>query len=456
MIVEAADAIMLSQAVSLSSQPSLPSLPSLGARDANVSPALHQCVATIIRGHSSSSSYVSALAVDGDSLYIASSDGSIMVWSLSLELEEAMSRRRQEHHHQEADDAESCEAAATSKSPVKCLVATGNDGTVLSSHQDGKIRAWRRASGAQKNSEEEDGGGAHQHQRRRRLVLRAVLPTACDRLRTCLVPWSYVEVRRHRRRTWVHHVDAVAALAVSPDGALLYSASWDRSLKVWGLPGFRCLQSVPAAHDDAINAIVASPDGHVYTGSADRRIRAWRRRPEPDQRLVLVATMERHRSAVNALAIGGRDGRVLYSGACDRSVVVWERGGADDGRVMEATGTLRGHAKAILCLAAAGDVVCSGSADRTVRVWRRGQQGAENVSSSSSSAAGGYTCLAVLEGHGAAVKSLALVRSGGSSVEGESSSGGGGEGNGSVLVCSGALDGEVKIWSVLVPCLFET
>ncbi|KAK3155236.1 hypothetical protein QOZ80_2BG0200650 [Eleusine coracana subsp. coracana] len=445
-MIEPADAIMLSQAASLWSQPSLPSLPSLGARDANVSPALHQCVATIIRGHSSSSSYVSALAVDGDSLYIASSDGSIMVWSLSLE--ETMSRRRQEHHHQEADDSESCEVVATSISPVKCLLATGN-GTVLSSHQDGKIRAWR-------NKEEEEDGGSHHQRRRRRLVLRAVLPTACDRLRTCLVPWSYVEVRRHRHRTWVHHVDAVAALAVSPDGALLYSASWDRSLKVWGLPGFRCLQSVPAAHDDAINALVAAPDGHVYTGSADRRIRAWRRRPDPDQRLVLVVTMERHRSAVNALAIGGRDGRVLYSGACDRSVVVWERGGADDGGVMEATGTLRGHAKAILCLAAAGDVVCSGSADRTVRVWRRGQQGAENVSSSSSSAAGGYTCLAVLEGHGAAVKSLALVRSGGSSVEGESSSGGGGEeGGGSVLVCSGALDGEVKIWSVLVPCLFQ-
>ncbi|RCV32316.1 hypothetical protein SETIT_6G249200v2 [Setaria italica] len=130
-------------------------------------------------------------------------------------------------------------------------------------------------------------------------------------------------------------------------------------------------------------------------------IKAWRRHPERRSKHVLVQTMERHRRR-----------------ASDRSVVVWERAG--DGR-MEATDTLRGHKKAILCLAAAGDVVCSGSADRTVRVWRRRT---ENT---------GYTCLAVLEGHGAPVTAVRSV----------------------ALVCSGALDGEVKIWSVLVPCLLE-
>lgn len=403
---------MLSQALSLSSQPSLPSLPSLGPRDQNVIPSLHQCVATL-RGHSS---YVSALAVDGDSLYSASSDGRIRAWPL----DDGSGRQEQ----QRDDDGCSATVVAACSSSVKSLLATGN-GLLLSSHQDGKIRVWRVGS-------RKDGS--------RRLVPRAVLPTCVDRLRTFLLPWSYVQVRRHRWRTWVHHVDAVTALAVSPDGALLYSASWDRSIKVWRLPGFRCVESIAAAHDDAINALAVSPDGDVFTGSADKKIKAWRRHPERRNKHVLVQTMERHRSAVNALALGA-GGRVLYSGACDRSVVVWERAGGGAGH-MEATGTLRGHAKAILCLAAAGDVVCSGSADRTVRVWRRET---ENMA---------YTQLAVLEGHGAPVKSLALLYGCGRGSCGgwdEGSSAGGG----CALVCSGALDGEVKIWSALVPCLLE-
>uniref|UniRef100_A0A0E0K0V3 Anaphase-promoting complex subunit 4 WD40 domain-containing protein n=1 Tax=Oryza punctata TaxID=4537 RepID=A0A0E0K0V3_ORYPU len=398
--------------MSLASQPSLHSLPSLDVHNLNTSPSLHQCITTI-KGHfsSSSSAYVSALAVDGDSLYIASSDGSIRLWELD--------RARGNQEEQQDDDScsgSSSTTVADTNSSVKSLLATCNGGLLLSSHQDGKIRAWRAGS------RRRDGAT-------RQLVLRAVLPTAVDRLRTCLLPWSYVEIRRHRRCTWVHHVDAVTALAVSPDGALLYSASWDRSIKVWRLPDFRCVESIAAAHDDAINALAVSPDGRVYTGSADKKIKAWTRGPG-QKKHALVGTLERHRSAVNALALGA-NGKVLYSGACDRSIVVWES--AADGR-MEATGTLRGHARAILCLAAAGELVCSGSADRTVRVWRRG--GAESS---------GYTCLAVMESHGAGVKSLALVRGrddGSCSSEGSSA-----------LVCSGALDGDVKIWSVFILCL---
>lgn len=373
----------------------------------------YQCIATL----SGNSSYVSGLAVDGDSLYVASSDGHIRLWPLDM----AMAMVREESTSSSSQGEVSISTVAVTGSPVKCLAATG-DGLV-SSHQDGTIRVWRHAGG------------------RRRLALRAVLPTAADCLRALLLPGGgYVEVRRHKRRAWVHHVDAVTALALSPDGESMYSVSWDRSLKAWRLPGLRCAESVAAAHDDAINAVVAAPDGHVYTASADGTVKAWRRRTG-QKKLSLVCVMERHGAAVNALALGG-GGRVLYSGACDRSVVAWENsagagaGGADVRMV--ATATLRGHARAVLCLAADGDVVCSGSADRTVRVWRRGATAA-------------YTCLAVLDGHGGAVKSLALARGGAGCdrccachVEESSSC------SCAALVCSGSLDCDVKLWRVTV------
>lgn len=185
------------------------------------------------------------------------------------------------------------------------------------------------------------------------------------------------------------------------------------------------MESVAGAHHDAINAIAVSPDGYIYTGSADTTIKVWQRRAE-DGKHSLVTALKRHKSAVNALALSA-DGSVLYSGACDRSVVVWEGGGG----LMAATGALRGHARAILSLAAMADLVCSGSADRTVRVWRRGGDRR-------------YSCLAALEGHGGPIKSLAMAGVD-SHIEGSRGS------NGSYLVVSGGMDSDIKVWKLLVP-----
>ncbi|RCV32321.1 hypothetical protein SETIT_6G249500v2 [Setaria italica] len=269
------------------------------------------------------------------------------------------SERRAEQRQD--DNGGSATVVAACDSSVKCLLAVG-DGLVLSSHQDGKIRAWRAGS-------LKDGS--------RHLAPRAVLPTFVDRLRTFLLPWSYVQVRRYRWRTWVHHVDAATALAVSSDGALLYSASWDRSLKACaatGVPVHRVRRGRARRRHQCAGGVPQRARVHGLGRQEDQGVEAP---PGAEEQARARADDGAAQAAVNALALGV-DGKVLYSSASDRSVVVWERAG--DGR-MEATDTLRGHKKAILCLAAAGDVVCSGSADRTVRVWRRRT---ENT---------GYTCL---------------------------------------------------------------
>ncbi|XP_062234113.1 protein JINGUBANG-like [Phragmites australis] len=389
------------QTTSFLSQSSHPSVQySQNPNYPSLSPCLYRCIATL----KGSSSYVSGFAVDGDTLYIASSDGHVRLWPLDM----AMDVQRAE---------QSSSTVAITNTCIKCVVATRNG--LVSSHQDGKIRVWQTGRRS---------GSCH-------LALRAVLPTAADCLRTFLFPKNYVEVRRHRKRTWVHHVDAVTALALSPDGVHMYSVSWDRSLKVWRLPGFRCVESVSPAHDDAINAVAVSADGHVYTGSADKTIKAWRRHPG-QRKLALVGTMGHHKAAVNALAFGV-GGQVLYSGSCDMTVIVWESAGGG----MTATSTLRGHTRAVLCLAAAGDVVCSGSSDRTVRVWRRG------------AAAVGYTCLAVLDGHTGAVKSLAVVGKMAGDHDSSCDECCSSRGCSAILVCSGSLDCDVKIWKVIVSCL---
>ncbi|GLT63369.1 hypothetical protein SLA2020_359390 [Shorea laevis] len=384
----------LSTSSSLSSQPSLPSVPSLSTssqqhEQPTTTTAHHLCIATL-KGHSS---YVSSLALAGKFLYSGSSNSEVRSWSRDLSgLDNVV---------------------AISNGAVKSLVVL-EDKRLFSAHQDNKIRVWKIDD--------------------EKLKFIAALPTLNDRFARSFSAKNYVEVRRHKKSTWVHHVDNVSALAISIDGSLLYSASWDRTFKIWRTSDLKCLESVENAHDDAINAIVLSKDGFVYTGSADRKIKVWKVRAGEKKHSV-VATLEKHKSAVNALALS-TDGSVLYSGACDRSILVWEKldGESRDGVHMVLVGALRGHTKAILCLAVVGDLVCSGSADKTVRIWRR--SGVEKS----------YSCLAVLEGHTRPVKCLAAVVDANSDPSGSGSCS-------CYLVYSGSLDCDIKVWRVWVPFL---
>lgn len=237
---------------------------------------------------------------------------------------------------------------------------------------------------------------------------------------------NHVQIRRHKKCTWVHHVDTVSSLALSHDGTLLYSVSWDRTIKVWRTKDFACLESVRDAHDDAINAVAVSYDGHVYTGSADKRIKVWKKREgEKKQKHSLVDTLEKHKSGINALALSS-DGSVLYSGACDRSILVSEKG--ENGKLV-VVGALRGHTKSILCLVVVSDLVCSGSEDKTIRIWRGIQKE--------------YSCFAVLEGHKSPIKSITATVHPSDDPSSESS----------FLVYSASLDSDVKVWQVFLPLL---
>lgn len=298
---------------------------------------------------------------------------------------------------------------ASNNGAVKSLVVSGDK--LFSAHQDHKIRVWKIQPDYPNQS----------------FKPVATLPTLGDRFCKLFSAKNYVQVRRHKKCTWVHHVDAVSSLALSSDGTLLYSASWDRTFKIWRTSDFKCLESV-RAHEDAINALVLSSDGVVHTGSADKKIKIWKKN-EGEKNHSLVETLEKHKSAVNALALS-TDGSVLYSGACDRSILVWEK----DGGKMVLAGALRGHTKAILCLAAMEDLVCSGSADKGVRIWRRGLDKS-------------YTCLAVLEGHKRPVKCLAMAVDSNKSCNNNN---GGSDTSNTYLVYSGSLDCNIKVWKVQV------
>ncbi|VFQ67885.1 unnamed protein product [Cuscuta campestris] len=287
---------------------------------------------------------------------------------------------------------------------VKAIVVWGEK--IFTGHQDGKIRIW---------------SGKNQSYKRV-----GSLPTTKDYLKTAINPNGYVEVRRRRKVPWLKHYDAVSCMSVDQDSCLLYSGSWDKTLKVWRLSDNKCVQSIKA-HHDAVNSVVVGFDRLVFTGSADGTVKAWRREVaggrSRNYKLVSVGTLLKQDNAVTSLAVSAESGTVyLYAGSSDGLVNFWEM----EGKFMTYGGVLRGHKLAVLCLAATGSLVATGSADKSICLWRREEGGA-------------HACMSVLTGHSGPIKCLAVEEVASGEEDG---------GDRRWLVYSGSLDKTVKVWSV--------
>ncbi|MCP2201918.1 nSTAND1 domain-containing NTPase [Lentzea flava] len=70
------------------------------------------------------------------------------------------------------------------------------------------------------------------------------------------------------------HADEIRAMAWSPDGRSLLSASSDATARVWD-PVTSGQRTALLGHGDAVTAALWLPDGTVVTGSRDRTVRYW-------------------------------------------------------------------------------------------------------------------------------------------------------------------------------------
>lgn len=68
----------------------------------------------------------------------------------------------------------------------------------------------------------------------------------------------------------------ITSLAINISDNILYSASVDKTVKVWRISDLKCIENIPA-HSEPINAIVVADDGILYTASDDATVRVWRR-----------------------------------------------------------------------------------------------------------------------------------------------------------------------------------
>jgi cytochrome c len=103
------------------------------------------------------------------------------------------------------------------------------------------------------------------------------------------------------------HTAPIVALAVSPDGALLASGSWDQTVRLWPLAGGA--PRVLEGHTQNVNGLAFAPDGRTLVSvSYDQSIRVWPLSGPPAPTVVAMP------SPLNAIAIGG-DGEIAAGGA---------------------------------------------------------------------------------------------------------------------------------------------
>jgi WD40 repeat protein len=151
------------------------------------------------------------------------------------------------------------------------------------------------------------------------------------------------------------HGGFVKAVAFHPTEPILASGSQDRTIRIWNYQTGKALQTL-TGHSHQINALAYSPDGVLASGSSDKTIRLWQ-----DDRVV---TLTGHRLAVNGLAFG-RDEQgqlVLVSGSSDGTVRLWDL-------ASQTCRPLTGHRLAVRAVAASQTQIASGGEDRVIHVW---------------------------------------------------------------------------------------
>lgn len=121
---------------------------------------------------------------------------------------------------------------------------------------------------------------------------------------------------------FIGHTHDLLTCAVSPDNRYIVSGCRDGSIKVWNVKG-ECVHTLTKAengHTDWVTCVRFGPDTSsplLFSASWDRSIKVW------DLQSLQCRTLLGHKGYITSFAISP-DGSILVSGAKDGLLIVWE------------------------------------------------------------------------------------------------------------------------------------
>ena len=166
-------------------------------------------------------------------------------------------------------------------------------------------------------------------------------------------------------RTFQGHKDILYSVAVSPDGKILATGSYDQQIKLWDTSNGKEIKTLQG-HNGCVYGLAFRPDGKILaSASGDRTVKLWN--VAKGER---TDTLSQPTKEVYCVA-WSKDGKKLYAGGQDNRIRTWEISENATENTDPILDSKFAHEGAILRLTLSDDgkSLLSSAEDRTVKVW---------------------------------------------------------------------------------------